>query len=1070
MKKIGSFIVCLVFVGFNVILAQDIQISGKVTSAEDGSSLPGVSVVVQGTSVGTATDVDGNYSITVPPDAILVFSSVGMRTQEIAVAGQTVIDIALETEAVEVAEVVVTALGISREKKALGYSVQDVQSDELTEARESNVINAISGKVAGVQITGHGGGYGGSSRILIRGANSVTGENQPLFIVDGVPFDNANYTDADQARGAGGFDYGSMASDINPDDVESISILKGATAAALYGSRASNGVIVVTTKKGQKVAGAKKGIGISVNSGVTFDNVSILPKFQNEYGGGYIVTDAEGGRDGFEVLDVNGTEYLIPQYAVDESWGPPLNGQQVAAWHNVYDYEQGITSTLETSPWSPHPDNIKDFFETGITYRNNVALVGGTERTSFRMSYTNINQSLVWPNGKILKDNLSVSGNTHLTDKLKAFSVLTYSNQRAKGRPGTGYDAINPTQTFWQWGQRQWDMEEMKNYKNPDGTQRTWNRISFTNGAPMYSDNPYWNRYMNYEEDQRNRLFGNVGASYNLTDWLSVTGKILGDYYLDRREERIAVGSSEVSEYVEGLREFNEMNYEFLIQFNKEILPQVNLIASFGGNQMNQRYARNVGQTAGGLSVPEFYNLSNSIASATHDDYIERKRINSLYGFANFSYRDFLYLDLTLRNDWSSTLPEDNNSYLYPSVATSIVLSELTEVNWLSLAKLRASWAQVGNDTDPYRLVTGYQAFENFGSNPRYTVPNILLNENLKPEMTTSWEVGADLRFFTNRIGIDITYYDNVTIDQIIRVDMSKASGYSRQVINAGKMTNKGIELMLNLTPVKIAGFQWDIMANWAKNQNELVELDGVIKNYTLQNAPFSVTVNATVGESYGTIRGENFQYHNGQKIIDGGIWVSTDDVEVLGSVMADWTGGITNKFSYKGLDLSFLIDIQQGGQFFSTTNMWGLYSGMFEETAGLNELGNPKRDDPADGGGILLDGVMDDGSGNYVQNTERVDMNTYGLYHYFIPASNVFDASYYKLREVRLGYTLPNKITGPIESLRIALIGRNLATWGTELKHLDPSHATNAGNVQGIEGAQVPPTRSVGVNVSFNF
>ncbi|UCH13145.1 MAG: SusC/RagA family TonB-linked outer membrane protein, partial [Bacteroidales bacterium] len=776
MKKIASFIVCLVFFGFNVILAQDVQISGNVTNADDGTALPGVSVIVQGTSVGTATDVDGNYSITVPPDAILVFSSVGMRTQEIAVAGQTVIDIALETEAVEVAEVVVTALGISREKKALGYSVQDVQGEELTEARESNVINAISGRVAGVQITGHGGGYGGSSRILVRGANSVTGQNQPLFIVDGIPFDNANYADADQERGAGGFDYGTMASDINPDDVESISILKGATAAALYGSRASNGVIVVTTKKGDKVAGAKKGLGISVNSGITFENVSILPDFQDEYGGGFIHT-GEGTRDGFLTLDVDGVEYLIPDYAVDESWGPPLNGQQVAAWHNVYDYEQGITSTLETSPWSPQPDNIKDFFETGVTYRNNVALVGGTERTSFRMSYTNTNQSLVWPNGKIVKNNLSVSGNTQLSDKLKAFSTLTYSNQQAKGRPGTGYDGQNPTQAFWQWGQRQWDMEEMKNYRNPDGTMRTWNRISFTNPAPMYTDNPYWVRYMSYNEDQRNRLYGNVGLSYNLTDWLTATGKVMGDYYLDRREERIAVGSQDISKYVEGMREFNEMNYEFLLQFNKEILPQVNLIASFGGNKMVQTYGRNVGETAGGLSVPEFYNLANSISSATHDDYFEKKVINSLYGFTNFSYKDFVYLDLTLRNDWSSTLPEDNNSYLYPSVATSIVLSELTDLNWLSLAKIRASWAQVGNDTDPYDLVTGYRAKENFGSNPRYTVPNILLNENLKPEVTTSWEVGADLRFFSDRIGLDVTYYDNVTVDQIIQVDMSAASG-----------------------------------------------------------------------------------------------------------------------------------------------------------------------------------------------------------------------------------------------------------------------------------------------------
>ena len=1074
MKKIVTFIVCLAFIGFSAILAQDIQISGKVTNADDGNSLPGVSVVVTGTTIGTATNIDGDYSLSVPSDATLLFTSIGMKSKAVEVAGQSVINVALETEAVEVAEVVVTALGLSREKKSLGYSVQDIQSEELTEARESNVINALSGRVSGIQVTGHGGGYGGSSRILIRGANSVTGENQPLFIVDGVPFDNSNYTDEDQRRGSGGFDYGSMAQDINPDDVESISVLKGATAAALYGTRASNGVIVVTTKKGDRYAASgKKGLGISINSGVTFENVSILPKFQNEYGGGYIVEDADGGRDGFEVATVDGVEYLIPDYAVDECWGPKMEGQQVAAWHNVYDYEQGITSTLQTSPWSPQPDNIKDFFETGVTFRNNVALVGGTENTSFRLSYTNTNQALIWPNGEIIKNNLSVSGTTKLSEKLKAFSTLNFINTAAKGRPGTGYDGQNPTQSFYQWGHRQWDMEEMKNYKNPDGTMRTWNRISLTNPSPKYNDNPYWVRYMSYNEDERNRLYGNVGLSYNLTDYLTLSGKVLGDYYLDRREERIAMGSQEISKYVEGVREFMEINSEFLIQFNKQVIESLNVIASFGGNQMTHTYARNVGETAGGLSVPEFYNLGYSIASATHDDYFEKKRINSLYGFVNLNFMDMIYVDATLRNDWSSTLPEDNNSYMYPSVGTSIVFSEmgpLSDLNWLTLGKLRASIAKVGNDTDPYDLITGYRAKENFGSNPRITLPNTLLKEDLVPEMTTSWEVGADLRFLNSRIGLDITYYSNKTIDQIIRVDMSAASGFTRQVMNAGEMTNKGLEMMVDITPLKVAGFEWNIRANWARNINELVELDGVIQNYTLQKAPFSVTVNATVGESYGTIRGDNFAYHDGQKILDGGIWVPSDGIEVLGTVMADWTGGLSNTFSYKGLDLSFLIDVQKGGSLFSTSYMFGMYSGMLEETAGLNELGNPKRDDPADGGGILLEGVMDDGTGNYIPNDVRIDIGTYGSYHYVIPAANVFDADYYKLREVRLGYTLPNKFTGPVESLRIALVGRNLLTWGTAIEHIDPAHATNTSNVQGIEGAQVPPVRSVGVNVSFNF
>lgn len=1072
MKKLTILLAFLLFTGMQVAFAQRV-ITGTITSAEDGSTLPGVSVIVKGTSSGAISDMSGKYRIEVPDGEVtLVFSFVGMKTKEVITEKSTEIDVVMEPGDIGLEEVVVTALGISREKKALGYSVQEVSGEDISDVRDNNFINSLSGKVAGVQITSSSGNMGGSSRILLRGANSISGENQPLFVVDGIPIDNSNFSSVNQRRGAGGYDYGNMAQDINPDDIESISILKGANAAALYGSRASNGVILITTKKGK----LRKGLGVSVNSSVTWEQVSRLPKFQNQYGGGFIVSDEDGGRNGFSVLELNGSEYLISQYAVDESWGPELDqGYEVVHWDGWYDYEQGLTNTPQTREWASNPDNIRNFYETGVTYTNNVALSGGTEKTAFRVSYTNMDVTGVMPNSEMQKHNVNFSGSAKLGKRLTAFAVGNYTNRNALGRPTTGYDGNNVSQQFYQWGQRQWDMDVMSNYKNPDGSQRTWNRIAWNNPRPKYTDNPYWTRYMNYQNDARNRFFGNIGLTLEITDWMKATAKAMTDYYTDRREERIAIGSQATSQYVEGIREVSETNFEFLLQIDKALSDAISLNANIGLNRRDNWYQRNVTTTGGGLAAPEFYNLAGGIATPTLDDYYEQKRVNSIFGQASLGFMGMFYLDATLRNDWSSTLPEENNSYLYPSVSASVLLSEigpLKELSWFSFGKLRLGIAQVGNDTNPYQLLTGYNVKEPFGAYPRATVPNSLKNPDLKPETTTSWEIGTDLRFFNDRVGIDFAYYSAKTIDQIISVDLPGPTGYQSQVINAGEMTNKGIELMLYATPIKYQGFRWDISFNWAKNQNEVVELTEGIDKYHLANAPFSVEVAAAVGEPYGAIIGTNYSYTDaGEVILDGGVWLPGKR-EVLGSVMADWTGGISNTFSYKGLSASVLIDIQQGGQLFSTSYMWGMYSGMLEETAGNNELGNPKRASVDEGGGVLLDGVMEDEAGNYVPNTVRADMNTLGLYHYFVAASDIFDADYVKLRELRVGYTIPNRLLGkvPIRDLRISFIGRNLAIWGTTIDHIDPSHATNSGNIQGIEGAQVPPVRSYGVNLSFNL
>lgn len=1085
MRKFTIFLAFLLFCGLQVTMAQT-RITGTVTSTEDGLGIPGVSVIVKGTTIGTITDIDGKYSLSVPEGSeALIFSFVGMLTQEVTIGNQVVINVQLTSSTEQLDEYVVTALGVSREKKALGYAVQDVKAEELLKGRENSIAGALTGKVSGLQISNNSGQLGGSSRILIRGASSVNGQNQPLFVVDGIAIDNSNFTDANQERGAGGYDYGSMANDINPDDIESVSVLKGPVAAALYGSRAANGVILITTKKGTaRAVSGEKGIGVSANFGVMFDKVAILPDFQNSYAGGYgwdTLWYSDHSADPMAFPGRNAGQYtgthngaadsydLLMQYAVDESWGPKMDeGTMYRPW---YSFQDAIPEHFgKNVPLTSQPDNIKDFFKTGQTFTSNIALTGGSERAYFRLSFTNVDQNGVMPKSNLKKNSINFSGSTKMGEKLTAFTNINYIKTDATGRPMTGYDGDNIMQQFNQWSQRQVNMDRLHDYWiNPDGTTNTWNRSAWNNPFPKYTDNPYWTRYQNYENDGRERFYGNVGFTYEFFEFLKLTAKVNQDYYTDRREEKIAVGSNNTPRYKQGIRTLSERNAEFLFEFNKRFSDDFSLSANFGGNQMTRIYNRDVGETQGGLSLANFYNLINSKDAPLIDQFRDKKRINSLYGFTSLGYKNMYYLDLTLRSDWSSTLPEDNNQYLYPSATASWVFSEIDAINdidWFSFGKLRVGWAQVGSDTDPYQLYDVYNAKESFGSYPVYTVPNKLFNDQLKPERTNSWEIGTDIRFFDGRLGLDLTYYSMETVDQIIDVDISSTSGFASKMINAGKITNKGVEVLLTGTPVKTSDFRWDITVNWAKNKNEVVSLAEGITNYRLANAPFAVSVNATVGEPYGNIMGRNYLFaDDGQRIVGAsGRYDRTVDTEPLGNVMPDWTGGINNSFTYKNINLSFLIDIRKGGQFFSTSYMWGMYSGMLEKT-----VANNIRED-----GIVLDGVMEDPNnpGTYITNTIVCDAGNYGLAHYYVHAMDVFDADYVKLRELTLGYTLPNSMLKkvPFSNIRISFVARNLFTWGTAVKGIDPDFATNAGNTQGIEGAQVPSIKSFGFNLSFNL
>jgi len=948
-------------------------------------------------------------------------------------------------------------------------------------------MGSLSGKVSGIQVS-NSSTMGGSSRVLLRGANSLTGNNQPLIVVDGIPIDNSNFADmdaddlliaAEQRRGGGGTDFGNMGQDINPNDIASITVLKGASAAALYGSRAANGVILITTKKWTpgdgKLLQGKKRIGITFNTGITLERVAVLPDYQNEYGGGYY--------DYFDSTEIDGQEYAIPYYGADESWGPKLDGQQVLHWWGLYDYEQGITNSPETAPWEAHPDNIKDFFETGVAARNNISFASGNAYRNFRLSYTNLNRSGVFPNSQLNRNTLNFSGLNKFGKNITAKSNLTYVNNKSTAIPDNGYDDNSIMQKFAQWGQRQWDMEKMEDYINEDGSQRTWNRVSATNPAPAYSDNPYWTQYENFNTNNRDRIFGNIKVEYALSDWVTLTASINSDRYTDRTTYRVSEGSNATSDYTEIIRQISENNSDITALFNKQISSDLSFNGILGTNFMDRKYYRNYVSCAGGLGIPGFYSLSNSNDPVTVDDYNNHKRINSVLGSASFGYKYMFYLDVTARNDWSSTLPKDNWSFFYPSATASMIFSELEALKdkkWLSFGKVRFGWAKVGNDTDPFLAgATTYVPLDAFGAYQRYSLPAELNNPELLPESTSSWEVGTEIKFLNNRLGVDVTYYSAVTTDQIFPIDISPASGYRRMLTNAGKVENKGIELMLYGTPIQTKDFRWDVTINWAKNNNEVVELMEGVENINLSSL-WGVYVTARVGEPYGMLRGTNYVYDGDGNIVvgDDGQYLVSDGVEELGSVLPDWTGGIANTFTYKNLSMNVMIDVRKGGHLFSTTHMFGSWTGIFEETVDNNPKGNPMRDPVDEGGGVLIEDAVvghfdDDGNVVVDQTTNDIYVDAYdwATAHYFGPrAQNVFETDYWKLREVSISYTLPTKIITktPFAGIQISIVGRNLLMWGTKVPHIDPEQATNSGNVQGLEGGANPSTKTYGFNLRF--
>lgn len=1092
MKRITSFLVCLLLYGFTALYAQDVQIKGKVTSAEDGEALPGVSVVIKGTQTGTATDANGNFVLTVPSNATLVISSVGFKTQEVAVAGRTIVDIAMESEVVAVDEVVVTALGISREKKSLGYAVQEVKGDDINKVKTDNFINSISGKVAGVQVKASG-NMGGSTNVVIRGAKSFIGSNQALFVVDGVPVDNTNTNNAGQRAGRSGYDYGNTAADINPNDIESISVLKGAAATALYGSRAANGVIMITTKKGTKLS--DKSFGIKLNSSATlgwFDK-STFPKYQKEYGAGYGPYYSGGEHPGLEEydLDGDGTDDLVVPFYEDASMGEKFDPNlMVYQWESLY--PESPTYRQKT-PWVAAKNGPESFFETAVTLSNNIEVFSGSERNNFRLSYTNLDEKGIMPNSSLKRNNLMLTASHNITKKLSVTGSANYINTKAKGRNSTGY-SDNILTSFRQWYQVNVDIQKLKELYNKTGKNITWNPVYADDLTPIYWDNPYWVRYENYETDERDRIIGYVRADYNLTSYLSLMGRISVDAYNYLQEERKAVGSvagelgvdrpDVTSGYSRYTISFKETNLDFMASFNKSLTDKINLSAILGANVRRLIDDRVFASTNGGLSVPEVYALSVSASPMLPpEESFVQIGTNGFFGSASLSYNDFIFIDGSYRIDQSSTLPSENRTYPYPSVSGNLLFSELIDADWLSHGKIRLNYAEVGNGGQWGYLNDIYIANAPFGNNSIVSVSSTKRNSKLKEERTKSIEAGLELNFFKNRIGIDLALYKTTTVDQIMPVDVSFATGFSNRIYNAGDMENKGIEATLNIVPIKISSFRWDVTLNWTMNRNEVKKLYGDIKNLQLDGGlQGGVSINARVGEPYGTIQGSDYVYHeNGQPIVrpNGYYLISPTSDIVIGYMNPDWNGGINNAFVYKNLSLSFLIDFQKGGDIFSLDQWYGLGTGLYIETVGNNDLGNPKRDpiigNPTDGydpasGGFILPGVFADGTPNNV----RIPGNRYTAYGWARNPNSryIYDASYIKLRELVISYKLPKAVMSKtfISDASISLVGSNLWIIKKNLPHADPEASQSSGNVQGWQSGVMPAVRNIGLSLSLTF
>ncbi len=1071
-------------------LAQN-SFKGKVLDAATGNAVVGATVTVVKSKATTVTDGMGSFTVNATIGDQIIVSSGGFSSKTLTISdGALLIQLSAKADVLD--EVVVTALGIKREKKKLGYASQELKGENLTVARETNVVSQLAGKIAGVTVVGGNSGIGGSARVTIRGERSVDlNKNQPLYVIDGVPISNSIV--GANGRGNMEVDFGNGAGFVNPDDVESINVLKGPAASALYGSRAANGVIVIKTKSGK----SSKGIGVELNTNVTLENALKLPEFQNVYGQG----NGNGGPFSF----VNGGGAGLTD-GTDEGWGPAFTGQSYPQFNSPRtlngqiipflggDLNAPAGSVITATPWLPDIDGVANFFQTGRTITNNAAIVGGNKDGDFRLSYTNLNQTGIVPNTDLQRNTVSFSGGYNLTDKFTARAFVSYIKSNSDNRPSISYGTENIMYLFTSWFPRSVKLSDMKRMWQPglEGIKQFgWNY--------NYHDNPYLTMYENTNGQTLDRIIGNVTLKYDITSWLSLQLRAATDYASEVRAYKRGFSTQRFpfGQYREARIITEERNTDFLLSANKKLNNNFTISGSLGGNQTRQK-ANFSEVNAGQLNIPGIYKLTNNRVPVDVAQSVSEKRVNSLYGAAQMSYKNYLFLEVTGRNDWSSalTLPaelkalgSEKNSFFYSSAALSAVISDMVKLpEVINFAKVRGSVAQVGNDTDPFTFTQAYNPSTAFGTAQIYSETDRLANLSLKPEISTAFEIGTEVKLLNNRIGLDLTFYQSNTKNQIINIPLSLTSGYSTRSINAGLIKNYGFEAMLNLVPVvsKMNSLGWKVDLNFSSNRSKVIELSDGLTNLVM--ASRSVSIEARVGERMGDMYGIGFarvQNTNpagahyeasgknvGQIVFSNGRPVRTTDRIKMGNYNPDWLAGINNTFTYNNFKLSFLFDIRTGGEIYSHTQTVGREGGIMIETlegrADGYDLTKP-------GNGVIGQGVMLV-NGQFVPNDVK---RTAREWHTAYTAGRniaegvMFDASFVKLREFQIGYNFPPQVLkkSPFKSATLSIVGRNLALW-SNVPHVDPEVMSFTGGtaLPGIEHMSIPSSRSFGVNLSLKF
>lgn len=1026
-----------------------VQQANKVTGTVKDALGPiiGASVMEKGTSNGTITDLDGKFSLNVRSGATLVISYVGYKPKEVK-ASQSSLNIVLEEDSKMLSEVVVTALGIKRERKALGYGIDEVKGDAFTKAKETNVINSMAGRVPGLVVSQTAGGPAGSTRVILRGSTEMTGNNQPLYVIDGVPLDNTNYGSAGTS---GGFDLGDGISSINPDDIENMSVLKGPAAAALYGSRASHGVILITTKK----ANGKEKLTVEYNGTLTFDTQ--LAKWND-------VQDVYG-------MGSNGTYSIDAVSNTNKSWGPKADGS------NMLKYFDGVER-----PYLIIPDNASEFFRTGLT-ASNTAIIGATNgNTGVRFTYTDMRNKDIVPKTHMSRDIFNLRANTSLANVDFDFSA-NYTRENVKNRPALGDSKSNIGKNLMTLATT-YDQEWLKTYQDERGEYANWN------GMDPYNVNPYWDIYKNSNDSKKDQFRFNGKAVWNINKHLKVQGTVGTElnWFIFEDYKAPTTPGYEAGRLQNSNFRNRMYNFEVLGLYNNS-WGDFDFNGTLGGSVYKVNNLTTL-TTAKDMQIRDVVALmSFNEISMEQNSY--RKQINSVYGAVNVGWKHMLYLDATLRGDQSSTLSVDNNVYVYPSFSGSFVFSELTKLgDLMPYGKLRMSWAQVGSDTDPYQLGLVYTKSK--FAYPGYTIGSIynntIPNKDLKPTKTNSFEMGLEMKFLKSRIGLDVTYYTQSSKNQIMGMASSWTSGYTYRLINAGEIQNKGIEIALNTRPIQVKDFSWDLNLNFSKNSNKVKKLVDGMDMFELEKAPWlDVQVAAKVGENFGSIVGPDFKRSpNGDVLISAQTGLPEYDKSnhVLGNASWDWTGGASTTLTYKNLSLSAIFDVKVGADLYSMSARAAYESGKSKETlAGREEWYMSEEQRQAAGiakgsaawkptAGFVAPGVIDNGDGTYRANDIRINPEDYWMsVSRNAPSMFIYDNSYVKCRELTLSYNVPKLwLKDVVKGLTLSFVARNPFIVWKNIPNIDPDSNYNNTTGMGMEYGSLPSRKSYGFNVNVKF